>query len=446
MDRVDSLIHARWVAPVEPTAKVLEHHGVAVRDGRIVEVGPSRALRQRYEAGEEHELTEHLLIPGLINAHTHASMTLLRGMADDLPLMTWLTEHIWPAEQRWVSEAFIRDGSTLAMGEMLRSGVTCFNDMYFYPEQTGQAAHEVGMRAVLGMILIGVPSGYAQDLEEYLSKGLALHERFRGDPLVHTIFAPHAPYTVDPAFLERVRDHAEELDVPIHIHLQETADEVAQSVQETGKRPLQRLDELGLVSSRLLAVHATQLAADEIERLAEAGAHIAHCPEANLKLASGFCPVAELSRAGVNVALGTDGVASNNDLDLIGEMRTAALLAKAVSGDAAALPAAEALRMATLNSARALGIDDSVGSLIPGKLADLTAVSLADIDLRPVYNPLSQLVYAATRNHVTDVWVGGERRLQDRRLLHLDTAAVIERAEQWRAQIAAGRGEGGTGA
>ncbi|ABM61360.1 TRZ/ATZ family hydrolase [Halorhodospira halophila] len=441
MERVDTLIHARWVIPVEPTGHVLEDHGVALRDGRIVAVAGNDDLRRAYQADEQRELGEHVLIPGLINAHTHTAMTLLRGMADDLPLMTWLTEHIWPAEQRWVSEAFVRDGSTLAMGEMLRGGVTCFNDMYFYPEVTGEAARQVGMRALLGMIVIGVPSGYAQSLDEYLEKGLALHEQFRDDPLVRTLFAPHSPYTVDDSFLGRIGEHAERLDVPIHIHVQETADEVQQSLRETGKRPLQRLDEVGLVSPRLLAVHATQLESAEIERLAAAGAHVLHCPEANLKLASGFCPAAALTRAGVNVALGTDGVASNNDLDLIGEMRTAALLAKAVSGDAAALPAEQALAMVTINAARAFGLDDEIGSIVPGKAADLTAISLADLNQHPIYNPLSQLVYAANRQHVTDVWVGGQPRVRNGQLTTLDTAETIARAEQWRERIAAERAQ-----
>ncbi|MBK1726148.1 TRZ/ATZ family hydrolase [Halorhodospira neutriphila] len=443
MERVDSLIHARWVIPVEPEGAVLERHGVAVRDGRIVAIAPSAELQARYSAAEERHLGEHALIPGLINAHTHSAMTLLRGMADDLPLMTWLTEHIWPAEQRWVGEAFVRDGSTLAMAEMLLGGVTCFNDMYFFPEATAAAAREAGMRAVLGMIVIDFPSAYASGPEAYLEKGLAFHEACRGEALIRPVLAPHAPYTVAEPWLERIREHAEALDVPVHIHLHETAGEVEQSVQQTGKRPLQRLDELGLVSPRLLAVHATQLEAAEIERLAAAGAHVLHCPEANLKLASGFCPVGALSAAGVNVALGTDGVASNNDLDMIGEMRTAALLAKAVGGDAAAVPAAQALRMATLNAARALGIDGAVGSIEPGKAADLTAVSLGEIDLQPIYNPLSQLVYAATRRHVTDVWVAGAPLVRDRQLTTIDAAAASRRAAQWGERIgAADRGEG----
>ncbi len=442
METVDTVIHARWVAPVEPYGVVLDHHGVAVRGGRIVEVGPSAALEKRYRAETTRRLNDHLLIPGLINAHTHASMSLLRGMADDLPLMTWLTEHIWPAEQRWVSEQFVRDGSTLAMAEMLLGGVTCFNDMYFFPEVTAQVAHQVGMRAVLGMIVINVPSAYGDGPEDYLEKGLAFHDTYKDDPLIRAIFAPHAPYTVSDPWLKRVRTYSEELDLPVHIHVHETAGEVRNSVRETGKRPLQRLDELGLVSPMLLAVHATQLEAQEMDRLAEAGAHVIHCPESNLKLASGFCPAAGLLERGVNVALGTDGAAANNDLDMIGEMRTAALLGKAAAGDPAAMPAAAVLRMATLDGARALGLDDVTGSLAPGKFADLTAVSLAGLDVQPVYHPISQLVYAATRHHVTDVWVAGRPLVHDRRLTTVDTGEATAQAMAWRDRIS---GAGSTG-
>lgn len=435
MERVDSLIHARWVIPVEPEGEILEDHGVAIQAGKIVDLAPSSELDNRYTPDQVHQLGEHLLIPGLINAHTHSAMTLLRGLADDLPLMTWLTEHIWPAEQRWVGEEFIRAGSTLAIGEMLRGGVTCFNDMYFFPEQTAQAAQQIGIRAALGMIVINVPSAYGSGPEEYLHKGLAFHDKYSEDPLITPIFSPHAPYTVDEQWLQQVCTYSNELQLPVHMHVHETADEIQGSLEQTGKRPLQRLDELGLVSPHLLAVHATQLEDDEIDRLAEANAHIVHCPESNLKLASGFCPVAALDQAGVNVALGTDSAASNNDLDMIGEMRSAALLGKAVAGDAAALPASKVLRMATLNGARALGIDDQVGSICPGKHADLTAIKLSDLELSPIYNPLSHLVYAANRQHVSDVWVAGKALLKEGRLTSIETAQVIKQAEYWRDRI-----------
>lgn len=435
MERVDSLLHARWVVPVAPDARILDHHGVAVRDGRIVAVGPSSELDQTYQAEQVRRLDDHLLIPGLINAHTHSPMTLMRGLADDLPLMEWLTQHIWPAEQRWVGESFVREGATLAMAEMIRGGITCFNDMYFFPETIAQTARQVGMRSVVGMIVIDLPSAYADGPEAYLEKGLALHDAWKDDPLVRTVFAPHSPYMVADPWLERIRTYAEELDVPVHIHLHETADEVANSVRDTGERPLARLDALGLVSPRLIAVHMTQVEEAEMDRLAEAGAHVLHCPEANLKLASGFCPTAALRARGINVGLGTDGASSNNDLDLIGEMRTAALIGKAVARDAAALPATEALHMATLGSARALGMADDVGSIEPGKFADLTAVSLADLDVQPVYNPVSALVYAATRKHVSDVWVAGQTLLQDGRLTTLDPEAAAASAAVWRDRL-----------
>jgi 5-methylthioadenosine/S-adenosylhomocysteine deaminase len=381
-------------------------------------------------------LDQHVLMPGLINAHTHASMTLLRGLADDLPLMTWLQDHIWPAEARWVNPDFVRDGTLLAIAEMLRGGVTCFNDMYFFPEAAAAAAREAGIRACLGLIAVDFPTAYARCLDEYLDKGLALHEALKPEPLLHTAFAPHAPYTVSAPALERIGRLAVDLNIPVHIHVHETAAEVAQFTAENGCRPLQRLEQLGLLSPHLLAVHMTQLESAEIQRLAQAGAHVAHCPESNLKLASGFCPVARLDAAGVNVALGTDGAASNNDLDLFGEMRLAALLGKSIAGDAAALPAARVLRMATLNGARALGLATETGSLEPGKSADVIAVDLGAPETEPVYHPLSTLVYAAGRHQVSDVWVAGRRLLADRQLTTLDIAEIVQRARRWRDQIA----------
>jgi 5-methylthioadenosine/S-adenosylhomocysteine deaminase len=324
-------------------------------------------------------------------------MSLLRGLADDLPLHDWLNNHIWPAESRWVSEEFVHDGTQLAMAEMLRCGTTCFNDMYFFPDVTARAAAHCGMRASVGLIVIDFPTVWANDADEYISRGLAVHDKFRGDPLIRTMFAPHAPYTVSDKPLEHIRVLADELDIGVHMHVHETAEEIERALDLTGKRPLARLQELELLSPALLAVHMTQLSNAEISELAAAGGHVVHCPESNLKLASGFCPVQSLVAAGVNVALGTDSAASNNDLDMLGEMRTAALLGKAVSGDASALPAHTALRMATLNGATALGIGEETGSLLTGKWADITAVRLDAIETRPLYDPVSQLVYASGR-------------------------------------------------
>lgn len=436
MTPVETLINARWIIPVEPHGVVLENHAVAVAGGRIVDLLPAVDARIRYAPSEPVDLPEHALIPGLVNAHTHAAMTLLRGVADDLPLMEWLRDHIWPLEARWVGDSFVRDGSELAMAEMIRGGTTCFNDMYFFPEITARSALLAGIRAVVGMILVDFPTTWAADPDQYLNKGLALRDELRGQNLVRTAFAPHAPYSVSDAPLARVRTLAQELDQPIHMHIHETETEIDQGHDSHGMRPLQRLRQLELQGPNLIAVHMTHLLTDEIAELAASGVHVVHCPESNLKLASGFCPVAALLQAGVNVALGTDGAASNNDLDMFGEMRTAALLAKAVAGHAAALPAATALRMATLNGARALGLDDEIGSIAVGKSADLAAIDLAALETLPLYDPISDIVYAAGRHQVSDVWVAGKRLLARRELTTLDSAEIRAKALLWRQRLA----------
>ncbi len=427
----DLLIHARWVIPVEPERQVLHHHALAVREGRIAALLPSDRARREISAGEVVELPEHALIPGLVNAHTHAAMTLFRGLADDLPLMEWLQNHIWPAEQRWVGPAFVAAGTRLTLAEMIRSGTTCFNDMYFHPDVTAEAALAAGLRAVVGMILIDFPSSWAADAGEYFDRGLALHDRYRHEPLVKMVFAPHAPYTVSDQPLEKVRTLAEELGLPVHIHVHETAAEVADFEQRHGERPLAHLDRLGLLGPNLVAVHMTQLSDAEIDRLAETGVKVVHCPQSNLKLASGFCPVARLLASGVTVALGTDGAASNNDLDMLDEMRSAALLAKGVAGDAAAVPAHQALAMATLHGARALGLEEETGSLVAGKWADLAAVKLGAVETTPLYDPISHLVYAAGREQVTHLWVAGKALMAERKLLTLDETAILKEACKW---------------
>ena len=435
MQPVDTLLEGRWVIPVEPEGVVLEHHSVVIDGGRIRSILPHAEARSGYAASHTVELREHVLLPGLVNAHTHAGMTLMRGMADDLPLMRWLEEHIWPVEGRWVGDEFVRDGTMLAVAEMLRGGTTCFNDMYFYPGDAGRTAAAAGMRSVVGMIVLDFPTVWAGGADEYLARATEVHDEFRSHPLVDTAFAPHAPYTVSDGPLERVRVLADELDVPVHIHLHETRGEVESAVAAQGVRPFARLDALELVSPRLMAVHMTELAQEEIERLAECGAHVVHCPESNLKLASGFCPVAKLAAAGVNVALGTDGAASNNDLDMIQEMRTASLVAKAVARDATAVPAHRAIAMATIAGARALGKDETIGSLVPGKAADVIAVDLGAIESQPVYDAASQIAFSASRSQVSDVWVAGRRLLHDGALLTVDEDRVLARARHWRTRI-----------
>jgi 5-methylthioadenosine/S-adenosylhomocysteine deaminase len=437
MQTIDALICPRWTLRVEPRVIAEEGLALAMDAGRILDVLPVGDAERRYTPRARHERPRHVLLPGLVNAHTHAAMTLFRGFADDLPFDTWLHKRIWPAEVRFVGPELVADGTRLAIAEMLLGGVTCFSDMYFYPDVAGAVAAESGMRAVIGMLALEFPTAWAKDADEYLRKGLEVHDRFKTEPLVTTAFAPHAPYSVSDATLTHIRRLADELDVPVHMHVHETAAEVASAQAETGQRPLARLAALGLVTPGLIGVHATALTAPEVELLATAGAHVVHCPRSNLKLANGLCPVADLVRAGVNVALGTDGAASNNRLDLLAEMQTAALLAKQVAGDAAAVPAPLALRMATINGARALGLGNEVGSLVAGKAADVVCVDLSGVEHQPLLDPVSQLVYAASRHDVTDVWVAGEHLVADRALLRLDVAEICAAAERWRLALRA---------
>jgi 5-methylthioadenosine/S-adenosylhomocysteine deaminase len=434
-DAVDQVVEARWVIPVDAPRKVLEHHAVAIGGGRICELLPVSQARDRYPGTPRIQLPGHALIPGLINLHTHAAMTLMRGLADDRALMDWLQNHIWPAESRHVSEAFVRDGTLIACAEMLRGGVTCFNDMYFYPEAAAQAALAAGMRAVLGIIVIEMPSAYASDAQDYLSKGLETRDALKSETLLSFCIAPHAPYTVSDKAFERIAMLEGVLDLPLHIHVHETRDEIEQSVSRHGVRPLARLQRLGLVDTNLIAVHATHLTDAEGALLAEKGCHIAHCPSSNLKLASGFEPPSLLLQRGVNVGLGTDGAASNNRLDLFMEMRLAALLAKGATGDPTQLPAHEVLEMATVRAARALGLEERIGTLAPGKLADMTAVDLGALELAPCYDPLSHLVYAAGREHVSHVWVNGKLLVEDGRLIELDGAELVAKARYWQEKI-----------
>ena len=432
----DLLIEAGHVVPVVPHAVVLAQHAVAIRDGVILAVLPIADARLRFEAAETVSRPDAALIPGLVNAHAHNPMTLLRGVADDLPLMQWLQGHIWPIEGSVIGPEFVADGVTLAIAEMLRGGTTCCNENYFFPDVQAATYKRHGFRARVGLPVIDFPTAWASSSDEYFDRAGDVHDQWRGDALIGTTFAPHAPYTVSDANFERIRMLADQLDVPVHCHVHETAHEVVESQRQHGQRPLARLDRLGLVNDRLIAVHMTQLTDAEIALCAERGVSVAHCPESNLKLASGFCPVAKLERAGVNLAIGTDGAASNNDLDMFGEMRSAALLAKAVADDASALDAFAALRAATLGGAKALGFDQLVGSIETGKQADLACVDLGALETQPLHHVVSQLVYACGRHQVGDVWIAGRRRLRERQLVDMDTQAIVANARQWRERIA----------
>ncbi|MEO8777699.1 MAG: TRZ/ATZ family hydrolase [Rhodanobacter sp.] len=435
---VDLIIEARWVVPVEPHAVVLEHHAVVVDKDVIVALLPIADARAAYLPRERVELGEHALIPGLVNSHTHNPMTLLRGLADDLPLMVWLQEHIWPAEAKVIGPEFVRDGVELAVAEMLRGGTTCANENYFFPDVIGATYRKLGFRAVVGLPVIDFATAWAKSQDEYFERAGEVHDSFIGDPLISTAFAPHAPYTVSDESFERIRVQSDQLDIPVHLHTHETAHEIEEEKKKSGLRPFQRLQQLGLVNDRLIAVHMTQVTEGEIAACASAGVSVVHCPESNLKLASGFCPAERFRRAGVNLAIGTDGCASNNDLDMFGEMRTAAQLAKAVAADAAAFDAAFALRAATLNGAKAIGLEAKIGSIEVGKQADLAAVRLSDLETQPLFHVASQLVYACNRQQVTDVWIAGRRKLAARELPDMDTAAILARTRSWRERIAAG--------
>ncbi|MGZ8154449.1 MAG: TRZ/ATZ family hydrolase [Burkholderiales bacterium] len=435
MEPADTIIDARWVVPVEPARCVLDGHSIAIRGGRIVSIAPSEEVRERFTSPTHVALASHALMPGLVNLHTHAAMTLLRGYGDDTPLMEWLQRYIWPVETRYVSPAFVRDGTMLACAEMLRSGITCFSDMYFFPESAAEAAVDAGMRAAIGMIVIEMPSPYASDARDYLAKGLAMRDALRDEPLLSFCLAPHAPYTVSDPTLERIATYAAELDLPIHTHVHETNDEIRESLSAHGLRPLARLQRLGLVGPGLIAVHAIHLEAHELAMLAQYGCSVAHCPSSNLKLASGIADVSRMLASDINVGLGTDGAASNNRLDVLNEMRTAALLAKGTSGDASTLPAHQALHMATLAGAKALGLDAQIGSLAVGKRADITAIDLSNLEVAPCYDPVSDLVYAAGREHVSHVWVEGRLRVQSGKLLDIDPRELQAKAVHWRDRI-----------
>ncbi|MFP6826398.1 MAG: TRZ/ATZ family hydrolase [Pseudohongiellaceae bacterium] len=433
--QADLLIHAKWILPVVPTGTVLEDHALAIRNKKIIAITASRDAESSISATTNIHLDSHALIPGLVNVHGHAAMSLLRGIADDIPLKQWLEQVVWPMESKFVSAEFVRSGANLAIAEMISSGTTCFADMYFFPDQVASAAFDANIRVQLASPVLDFPSIWAQDAEEYIYKATQLHDNYRNSELVHTAFGPHAPYTVSDQPLMKISTLAEELDVPIHMHVHETATEVEEAVQADGRRPLQRLAELGLLGPRLICVHATQLIDTEIELLAAHGASVAHCPESNLKLASGLCQVAKLLDAGVNVALGTDGCASNNDLDMFSEMRCAALLAKIVAADASALPAAQALELATINAARALGLDTVIGSLETGKYADITAVNLDRLNTMPLYNPVSQLVYAAQASQVSHVWCGGKLIFENGELKTMDRGLLKESVITWQQKI-----------
>ena len=409
---VDLMIEARWIVPVNPSNQVLEHQSVIVNQNGIVDIISIELARVKYAAAKTVVLNEHILIPGLINLHAHAGMTLMRGLSDDIPLMPWLQNHIWPAEQQVVYEKFVRDSTLFGCAEMLAGGVTCFNDMYFFPQAASEAVLQAGMRAQLGLVVLEFPTNYANNADDYIEKGLLIRDTWRGNPLLSASLAPHAPYTVSDTTFEKVITYAEQLGLGVHTHLNETKAEIAESVEKFGVRPIKRMANLGVLGPNLTAAHCVQINNEDVELLSAHGVHVAHCPSSNAKLGSGIAPINWLLSLDVNVGLGTDGAASNNRQDMFAEMRLAALLAKATTEDATSISAAKALEMATINGARALGLDHQVGSIEVGKLADLTAVRISDVETLPCFDPLSHLIYACGREHVSHVWVSGDLRFE----------------------------------
>ena len=439
MEPVDTLVCARWVLPVEPDGAVLADHSVAMRDGRILAVLPTAEALATYSPATLVDRPQHALLPGLVNAHTHAAMTLLRGRAENLPLALFLQDAIAPIERRWVDPEYVRDGTELAIAEMLRGGVTCFADMQLWPEVVARTAADAHIRVSVGLVVEQAASRWAADPNEYIEKGMALRDDYRGDALVATHFALEPSHALDDPTLARVRRLADELEIPVALPVHESAWEVAESVARHGARPLDRLLRLGFASPLLVAVHGTQLSPADIDALAACGAAVVHCPEANLKLGSGVCPTADLLGRGVRVALGTDGAASNNDLDMLAELRTAGMLSAGVSARPGALVARDLLRMATLEGARVLGLGDSTGSLVAGKWADLCCINLRTAGSWPVHDVEAALVYACSSRQVTDTWVAGRRVFSENTLRYIDEESVLERAEAWRARIDAAR-------
>ena len=438
---VTTLITPRWILTLDesqnPQGGLLEDHTLVIENNLIKAILPNSQAKADFPNTKHIELPNQLLMPGFVNCHGHAAMSLFRGMADDLPLMTWLEEHIWPAEGNHVSAEFVADGTRLAIAEMLKSGTTCYSDMYFFAEVAADVAGELHMRGRFYGPILDFPTPYGSGADDYIEKILKARDKFKHHSLVEIGFGPHAPYTVSDEPLKKVRTLADQLDIPIQIHLHETAFEVADAKEKSGKRPTERLAELGFFGPDVQAVHVTQVDETDLAILAKHNVTVVHCPESNLKLASGFCPVNTLQKANINVALGTDGAASNNDLDMLGEMHTAALLAKAVAQDAAALPALEAIKLATINGAKAMGLDDKIGSLKAGKLADIISIDLSGLESQPIYDPVSHVVYCSTRSQVSHVWVDGRLQLEHGKLKHMNEAELIEIAQAWAEKIKA---------
>lgn len=436
MQHIDTLICCRWIIPIEPHNVYLEHHAVAIQQGKIIDLLPNEIAEQRYSAQKKLTLSQHALLPGLINCHTHSPMTLLRGFADDRALMDWLENYIWPAEKKWMNDEFCYDGTRLAILEMVRGGTTCFNENYFYPQAIAKAVHDMKVRAAIGSTIIDFALHYAKTAADYVKVTEELYQSWHRHPLITVAIAPQGPYSVSDETFAKIRAFTEKYPIKIHLHLHETDDEIQHSLRHYQQRPIQRIAKLGLLSEQTQCIHMTQITPEDIKRLQQTGAHIVHCPQSNLKLASGFSPIKQFMHANLNIGIGTDGAASNNDLDLFNEVQTAALLAKAVAKDPTTLNAAEALRMATLNGAKVMGLDHQIGSIEKNKMADLIAVDLSTSNTQPIYNPISNLVYAAQQRQVSHVWIAGNLLLENTHFTLWNENEIISKSIEWQNKIA----------
>ena len=443
LQKVDLLLDARWVAPMtttpdsvnENSTLLLENHTCVVHDGMIIDVLPTHISRKQYQAQFEYSLGEHLLMPGLFNGHAHAAMSLLRGFADDHPLMTWLEQHIWPAEAAHVSTAFVKTGTELALCEMLASGVTCFNDMYFFPETVCELLDTTGLRGCVSGPILEFPTSWGKNANDYIDKNTDIIQQYKNHPLIAAGYGPHAPYTVSNTTFEKIIQQATSEQTWIHTHLHETAFEIHQSMTDFGMRPTERLNKLGFFDIQSQAVHMTQITDIDIEILAGKPCHVVHCPESNLKLASGFTPIGKMLDANINISFGTDGAASNNDLDMVSELRTGAILAKAVSENAQTMPAYAAAYAATRGGALAFS-QQHLGCVAQGFAADIIAIDLSDLNTQPVYDPIAQFVYASNSRQISHVWVNGKLVCHHGEVKVIDTQKLKAEVKTWRATIA----------
>jgi 5-methylthioadenosine/S-adenosylhomocysteine deaminase len=429
------IISASWIFTSNSEGQLLSDYSIVIENDKIIDLVPQDKVFDEYEANDIYQLTDHILIPGLINTHTHAAMSLFKGFADDLPLQDWLNDYIWPAEKEFINSSFVKDGSILALSEMIKSGVTTFNDMYFFPDATAEAVKELGVRSNIGLVVLDFPTNYATDPEDYLLKGFEFRDKWRNEELITTSIAPHAPYSVSDEAFTLINTYSEELSINIHTHLHETQWEIEDSIEKYGITPVQRLNNLGIIGPSLMAVHCVHLNDQDMATLAKNKVSIVHNPSSNMKLGSGIADIAKMLKQNLNISLGTDSSASNNRLDMMEEMRLAALLIKGSTKSPESFSANEAIKMATINGAKALGLESIIGSIEKNKKADLVAIDLNSIENQPIYNPLTTLVYSSSRSDVSYVWIDGEIKLKDKKLVKIDEKKIIQLAKKWQRKL-----------